>query len=704
MRYFHSFIGIAAAITFAAWLWFALPLQGQEAGLEVTVSDASGTLVHGATISAESSATGRINSEIAGPDGRAVFDLVQGSYHVSVTARGFLKWTGSTELNREAIVPLHVQLSIPNVVVCEMACPMPRTLEMTDFPIASLIPYASPKKTMAMGAAFATSPDAPDLILFHGAILTGEGLKEEHPQIVSAIAIRNGNVLTLGSDAEIKRLAGPQTKLRDVNGAFLMPGLNDAHTHLGGAGQTKLNVDLTGTQSLNEMLQRIQAKAQSSPVGHWLTGGGWDHTLWANKTLPTRQDLDRVTGGHPTLLERIDGHIAVANTAALKAANVTGQTKAPQGGAIDLDAQGEPTGILRDTAMEDVEKIIPPPSHEDRRHGLKLAIEDAISHGLTSVQDYSDWQDFLVFEELEKENELPIRISEWLTFSDPIDVLKQHRAHHDQNDPLLHTGMLKGFMDGSLGSRTAAMKAPFADEPSNSGLPRYDQAKLNAMAVERAQAGFQLGFHAIGDRAASMALEAFAQPIGGSPGQTVADGHRDRIEHAQVVDPSDIARFAKLGVIASMQPNHLLTDMNWAMDRLGPQRAAYSYAWKAFLDAGVVVAFGTDYPVEPVTPFRGLYAAVTRANEAGTKTYFPENKLTRTQALYAYTQGSAYAEFAEKRKGKLAPGYEADLILLDRNLLTVPAPEILKTKVLETVVNGKTVYKAQPKIPERDKK
>jgi len=534
---------------------------------------------------------------------------------------------------------------------------------------------------------------SPDVILFHGTILTGAGLKEDSPQVVSAMAIANGKVVAIGSDARIRQLAGPQTKARDLNGAFLMPGLNDAHVHLGGAGQTKLNVDLTGSKSLDEMLARIQAKASQSPAGHWLTGGGWDHTLWASKTLPTRQDLDKVTAGHPTLLERIDGHIAVANTAALQAANITGQTKAPQGGAIDLDAKGQPTGILRDTEMEEFEKIIPPPTMEDRRRGDALAIEDAISHGLTSVQDYSDWDDFLVYEEMEKAGKLPIRISEWLSFNDPIDVLKEHRAHHDQNDPMLHTGMLKGFMDGSLGSRTAALKAPYADEPSNSGLPRYDQAKLNAMAVERAAAGFQLGFHAIGDRAASMALEAFAQPVD-ARGKTVAEGHRDRIEHAQVVDPADIQRFARLGVIASMQPNHLLTDMNWAEDRLGPQRAAYSYAWKAFLDAGVVVAFGTDYPVEPVTPFRGLYAAVTRANEAGTKTYFPENKLTRTQALYAYTQGSAYAEFAEQRKGQLLPGYEADYILLDRNLLTCPAPDILATNVLETVVGGKTAYRA----------
>ena len=551
------------------------------------------------------------------------------------------------------------------------------------------------KRQLCAALALATFPSLsiaqqtahPDLILYHGTILTGEGLSGEKPQIVSAIAIAKGNILATGSDAEIKHLGDGNTKMRDLNGAFVMPGLNDAHTHLGGAGQTKLNVDLTGSTSLDDMLYRIEIKAKESPEGHWLTGGGWDHTLWANKTLPTRQDLDRVTSDHPTLLERIDGHIAVANTAALKAAGITGGSKAPQGGAIDLDAKGQPTGILRDTEMEQVEKIIPPPTHDERRRGLELAIEDSISHGLTSVQDYSDWQDFLVFEELEKENKLGIRISEWLTFSEPINVLKEHRAHHDFNDPMLHTGMLKGFMDGSLGSHTAAMKAPFADEPNNSGLPRYDQNKLNAMAIERANAGFQLGFHAIGDRAAAMALDAFAQ--------TGSTDHRNRVEHAQVVDPADIPRFEKLGVIASMQPNHLLTDMNWAEDRLGPQRAAYSYAWKAFLDAGVVVAFGTDYPVEPVTPFRGLYAAVTRMNEAGTKTYFPENKLTRAQALYAYTQGSAYAEFAERRKGKLAPGYEADYVILDRNLLTVSAPEILKTRVLETVVGGKTVYAAK---------
>jgi predicted amidohydrolase YtcJ len=657
----HRLAFIAMAVAAFAHPCTTLPAQGPaKTQIDIAVSDTSGAVVPDAVIQIDPIPCVSETAAKTDNKGVAVIQVASGVRTIVVISRGFMPW--SKQIDAQDGVKQTISV----------------TLRVGQGGGVEVTPYV-------------------DLVLFNGTILSGECLKEAKPKIVSAIAIGAGKVIAVGSDAEIKSMAGTgtQTKLRDLHGAFVMPGLNDAHTHLGGAGQTKLNVDLTDSKSLDEMLHRIEIKAKQSKAGHWLTGGGWDHTLWANKTLPSRQDLDRVTGGHPTLLERIDGHIAVANSAALKAAGVNGKSKAPQGGAIDLDANGEPTGILRDTAMEEVESIIPPPSHEDRIQGLTLAMQDAISHGLTSVQDYSDWQDFLVFEELEKENKLPIRISEWLTFNDPIDVLKDHRAHHDQNDTLLHTGMLKGFMDGSLGSHTAAMKAPFADEPKNSGLPRYDQAKLNAMAVERAQAGFQLGFHAIGDRAAAMALEAFAQPVSDFPGKTVAQGHRDRIEHAQVVDPADIARFAKLGVIASMQPNHLLTDMNWAMDRLGPQRAAYSYAWKAFLDAGVVVAFGTDYPVEPVTPFRGLYAAVTRANEAGTKTYFPESRLTRTQALYAYTQGSAYAEFAEGRKGKLAPGYEADFILLDRNLLTVPALEILKTQVLETVVGGKTVYQAK---------
>jgi len=686
--------------------------------LNVSVTDATRAIIPNATVKAQSVVTGAQTQAKTDASGTTGLDLSPGLYQLVVSARRFLTWT--TQLDIES-GPSQSLAAVLEVAPEPSWGPGPMPIVEIEAPavpaLSQLIPLVIPDHPFVLRSAFRAGRAKPiagiadrpiaDLILFGGAILTGEGLTEGTPRIVSAMAIADGKILAAGTDAEIKRLAGPNTRIINLDSSedypqvFVMPGLNDAHLHLGGAGQTMLNVDLTGSASLDEMLKRIEVKAKGSPAGHWLTGGGWDHTLWANKTLPSRQDLDRVTGNHPTLLERIDGHIAIANSAALAAASITGKTVAPQGGAIDLDGSGDPTGILRDTEMEAVEKLIPPPTHEERRRGLELAIEDAVSHGLTSVQDNSDWQDFLVYEELEKENKLGLRITEWLPFDAPIAELRDHRTHHDLDDPMLHTGMLKGFMDGSLGSRTAAMKAPYSDEPGNSGLARYDQAKLNAMAVERAKAGFQIGFHAIGDKAAAMALDAFSQtynvcfepqPAGTKCRYVVAENKRDRIEHAQVVDPADIPRFAKLGIIASMQPNHLLTDMNWAEDRLGPQRAAYSYAWKAFLDAGVVVAFGTDYPVEPVTPFRGLYAAVTRANEAGTKTYFLENKLTREQALFAYTQGSAYAEFAEKHKGKLVPGYDADFILLDRNLLTCPSPEILKPKVLETVVSGKTVY------------
>jgi predicted amidohydrolase YtcJ len=538
-------------------------------------------------------------------------------------------------------------------------------------------------------AAADVSSTAPDDLFFNGVIYTGEGFAEDKPRVVEAMAVTKGKIVAVGTTAEISRLAGPKTHLHDMDSAhtkmFIFPGFNDAHTHLGEAGREKLNVDLRGSASLEEMISRIQAAAAEAPAGHWLTGGGWDHTLWKEKVLPTRQELDKVTGGHPAFLSRIDGHIAIANSAALKAAGITAKTQMPEGGAIDLDPRGEPTGIVRESAQELVGKVIPPPTRDERRKGDELAIEDAIAHGVTTAQDNSDWEDFLVYEELEKEGKLHLRITEWLPFAAPLDELKAHRAHHDANDPMLHTGMLKGFMDGSLGSRTAAMKAPYSDDAKNTGLPQYTQDRLNQMTVERAKAGFQMGFHAIGDKAVSMALDAFSQP-------GVPVSARNRVEHAQVVDPADFARFAKLGVIASMQPNHLMTDVNWAMERIGPERAKGAYAWKRFLDAGVPLAFGTDYPVEPITPFRGLFEAVTRTDERATKSLSLENKLTSGQVLHAYTQGSAYAEFAEKHKGKLVPGFDADFVVLDRDVYKAMPPSILGTEVRQTWVAGQQVY------------
>jgi predicted amidohydrolase YtcJ len=564
----------------------------------------------------------------------------------------------------------------------------------------------------------------PDTIYLHGNILTGAHLRSDDPSPtpakVTALAISNGKILDLGTDATVLKLKGEKTKVIDLQGAFVMPGFNDAHTHIASAGQQKLSIDLDYSKSLAELQQRIKIYANTAKPDSWLQGGGWDHTIWPGKQLPTRADIDSVTAGHPAILFRTDGHIAVANSAALAAANITAATPDPFGAKIDRDASGNPTGIIReDAALTLVLSKIPPPSLEDRRAALNVAIADALSHGVTSVQDFSDWEDFLVLEDLERTGKLHLRVSEWLAFDLPVAVLKQHRASHPADDPLLHIGFLKGFMDGSLGSRTAALAEPYADDPGNHGIPRYNQSKLNQMASERAEAGFQLGFHAIGDRANDMALNAFAaaeqvvlnvcrkaldsgippedapscRPQ--APGTNPAD-LRFRIEHAQVLLPADFDRFASEGVIASMQPSHLLTDMNWASARLGPDRSKYSYAWKSFLNHNVTMAFGTDYPVESINPFRGLYSAITRQNETGTMTYQPQEKLTLNEALYAYTQASAFAEFREHEKGRLGPGYLADFIVLDHDITKASPQQLLHTLVLRTIVNGEVVYTTPP--------
>ena len=528
-----------------------------------------------------------------------------------------------------------------------------------------------------------------DRIYAHGVILTGEGLDFTRVVRVSALAVRAGTIVATGTDGEIlKDWRGPKTEVVDLHGAFAMPGFNDAHVHFASAGLEKTRIDLVGCKSLEEMQRRIALAASSADRGAWLQGRGWDHTLWKNRQLPTRFDLDLATLGHPAIFSRVDGHIAVANSAALAAAGISRSTSDPPGGKFDRSPEGELTGLARENAVGLISSHVPAPAARERRLALERAVLDAVRNGLTSAQDYSTWNDFLVFEQMESEGALPLRVSEWLSFDDPLDVLERQRAAHSQDDPLLHTGMLKGFMDGSLGSRTAALFFPYADDSGNSGIALYDRQRLNEMTIERAKAGFQIGFHAIGDRAVSMALNAFAAAEEAGYGKDL----RFRIEHAQVVAPTDFERFHDLGVIASMQPNHLLTDMRWAGSRLGPSRTKTSYAWKSFFDHHVVLAFGTDYPVEPVTPMRGLYAAVTRKDEDGEVGYETQEKLTMEQAVYACTQGAAYAEFAEAKKGKLARGEYADFVVLDRDITQTAPAEILNIRVLRTVVGGKTVY------------
>jgi predicted amidohydrolase YtcJ len=519
----------------------------------------------------------------------------------------------------------------------------------------------------------------------------------------------------VGRSVDILKLKGSATEVIDLGGHFVMPGFNDAHMHLANAGFRRLTVELGGVKSLTEFRERIRDRVQTAGPGEWIIGGGWDQTLWPVQELPSRWDIDEVTRDHPVFLQRVDGHIAVANTRALQLASITVASKDPEGGKIDRDATGQATGILRETARDAVTAVIPKPTRDRRRQAIETALQDLAQWGVTSAQDNSDagdsqlsWDDFQILQEIERGGKLTARISEWMPFNDDLSTLQAHRASHPQSDSMLHTGMLKGFMDGSLGSRTAALIEPYADNPDNTGLPQYEQNKLTQMTKERVDAGFQIGFHAIGDKGVQMALDAFATALGnGGTGVPPVQAERSsavgtkvpdlrlRIEHAQVTTPQQVVRFKQLKIIASMQPNHLLTDMNWAEARLGPKRAAHSYAWAEFLKRGVTLAFGTDYPVEPVTPFRGLYAAVTRKSEDGKKEFYPEQKLTMEQAIAAYTTGSAFAQFAEKEKGTLTPGMLADLVVLDRDITSVPPEKILATRVLRTVVGGKTVYEAK---------
>jgi hypothetical protein len=541
-----------------------------------------------------------------------------------------------------------------------------------------------------------------DALYLHANVYTGVPADTPFASILraDAITVRGDRILAVGKAADLEKLKGPQTQVIDLGGHFVMPGFNDAHLHLADAGLQKLGVDLEGAKSLDEVRERVLAKVESAKAGEWILGGGWDESLWPVRALPNRWDLDEVSSGHPVFLYRVDGHVAVANTRALQLASITLASRDPQGGHIDRSEGGEPTGILRDTAQDAVEMVIPKPTLEKRKQGIQVALADLAEHGVTSAQDNSTWEDFQIYEELEKEGKLTARISEWLPFDEPLEQLEKKRASHPQSDLMLHTGMLKGFMDGSLGGHTAALAEPYADDPKNYGLARYDADRLNATAKERVLAGFQLGFHAIGDKGIQMALDAFAgaEKAAREAGVKAANGgddYRLRIEHAQCPTLGEIAQFKQLKVIASMQPSHVLSDMRWAEARLGPHRAALSYGWAAFLNKGVVLAFGTDYNVEPISPFRGLYAAVTRKSEDGKQEFFPEQRITMDQAIAAYTTGSAFAEFQEKEKGKLVPGMLADFVVLDRDVTAVSPEKLLGVRVLRTVVGGKTVYETR---------
>jgi len=505
-----------------------------------------------------------------------------------------------------------------------------------------------------------------------------------------SMLVRGEEILAVGDDAEVSALTDKGTSTVDLQGRFVMPGFNDAHVHLGGAGEDWLAVRLNGAASVAELQKRLAGAVAQHKEGEWITGGGWDHTFWPEKKFPTRRDLDAVSPKNPVLLTHISGHVAVANSLALQLAGISRETQNPAGGEIERDAKGEPTGMLKEAAaMRLVESKIPPPSPEQRRKGIELALADVARNGVTSVQDNSSWEDFLIYRELKKEGKLTARITEWLPFTAPLEKLEAMRGEGGTTDPWLKTGALKGFMDGALGSRTAALLAPYTDAPSTSGILTADPAQYRAMAIERDKAGFQINLHAIGDRANRAALDIF-EAVEKANGPR---DRRDRIEHAQVVAMSDFRRFAQLGVIASMQPSHETTDMRWAEQRLGPERSKGAYAWATMEKFGVRLAFGTDYDVEPISPFRGLYACVTRELPGGDPPggWEPQEKISLEGCIRAYTSGSAYAEFQEGKKGELKAGEYADFIVLSADLTRIPPSQYLSVKVLLTVVGGHRV-------------
>lgn len=527
-------------------------------------------------------------------------------------------------------------------------------------------------------------------VYLHGRIYTNDPASPW----AEAMATRDGKIRCVGKiDYVLLECGGtdPNSETIQLHGQFVMPGFNDAHVHLGHAGADMLSVQLNGVASIEELQKRVADAVTHHEPGDWITGSGWDHTLWPDKKFPTKQELDAVAPNNPVFLVHVSGHVAVSNSLALKHGEIDKDTPNPPGGVIERDANGDTTGMLEeDSAMSLVSDRIPDLKIDQRRRGILMVLADAAKHGVTSAQDFSDWADFLMYVQLKEEGKLTLRITEWLPFTASINQLQDMRAQGGTTDPWLRTGAVKGFLDGALGSRTAAMLAPYSDDPSTSGILTNDPDKFRAMAIERDRAGFQINFHAIGDRANREALDIFEAVLKANGPRE----RRDRVEHAQVLAPEDLPRFAKLNVIASMQPSHETTDMRWAEQRLGPDRSKGAYAWASLLKSGARLAFGTDYDVEPINPMRGLYACVTRELPDGGPAggWEPQEKISLQDCIRAYTSGSAYAQFDEGKKGELKVGEYADFIILSDDLTKIPPKQYTKVTVLRTVVGGRIVY------------
>jgi predicted amidohydrolase YtcJ len=546
---------------------------------------------------------------------------------------------------------------------------------------------AAPFGLLAQSAA----PKAPaDLIVTNARVYTADDARP----LVEAFAVRDGRIAFVGSQREAAVLRGPNTRVVDAGGRTVIPGMVDAHAHFSGLAQTLRSVDLTGTNSLAEVIARVVAKSKSVPAGTWITGRGWDQNDWGVTDFPTHDALTAALPDHPVLLERVDGHATYANMAAMKAAGVTAASKAPVGGQIIKDAKGNPTGVFVDNASDVLEAKVPAPTAAEYKSALKEAIALMHSWGLTGMHDAGASRTAIdTYEELAKAKELNLRL--YVMIGDDKAALDHYFAKGPQSamyDGQLWVRAVKLYADGAMGSRGAALLEPYSDDPNNSGLLKSTQEHIREVAERGLKAGFQINSHAIGDRGNRVVLDAYEQALKTVP---TAD-HRFRVEHAQILHYDDIPRFAQLGVIPSMQASHQTSDMYWIGKRLGPTRLYGAYAWQSLLQTGVVIPNGSDFPVEQVNPLISFHASIARqdARDWPAGGWFPEQKMSREDALRSMTIWPAYAGFQESSMGSITAGKLADFVILDTDIMRVPVEMVMKTKVVSTWVGGKAVFEA----------
>lgn len=533
---------------------------------------------------------------------------------------------------------------------------------------------------------------AADLVILHGKVWT---VDKAHPQ-AEAVAVIGSRIVAVGSDAEIRGWIGPSTTTIDAQGKSVLPGFNDAHVHFTTGGREISGVQLRDAATPKEFANRIGEQAKKVNKGEWITGGTWDHELWGGTPLPSHDWVDAGTLNNPVFVTRYDGHMAMANALAMKLAGVTRATKDPPGGTIVRDEQGNPTGLMKDAAMDLITRAIPEETEEQLLRDARAGMNEAKRNGVTTIQDISSAADVRSYQTLAKQGELTLRIH-CITPLPQWEAPAKTGIRAGFGNEWIHLGALKGFADGSLGSTTAMFDQPYRDAPNTSGIPNammLPEGNMLKMALGADKAGLQLAVHAIGDKANATMLDVYEQvekQNGPRPDR------RWRIEHAQHLRPADFDRFVKLGVIASVQPYHAIDDGRWAEKRIGHERCKTTYAFRTFLDHGVRLAFGSDWTVAPMSPLLGIYAAVTRATLDGKNPggWFPEQKLTVAEAVEAFTLGSAYAEFRDAEKGSLTSGKLADIVILDTDLFAISPEKIKDAAVSQTIAGGKIVYTAR---------